>query len=56
MELLKRLEAAAEALLEQNRILREENSRLQREKESWAAERSQLLTEIDRILQRMEDI
>jgi len=56
VEILDRLDAATEALLEQNRHLKIENSALRAEKQAWLDDRSHLLSEIERILKRLDDV
>ena len=56
VDILEQLEAGIEKLLRQNSLLREEKKRLLQEKAAWAAERSLLVGEIDRILKRIESI
>ena len=56
MDILEQLEAGIEKLLKQNSLLREEKKRLLQEKAAWAAERSLLVGEIDRMLKRIDSI
>jgi uncharacterized protein (TIGR02449 family) len=56
VDILDRLDAATEALLEQNRRLKAENIALQAEKHAWHNDRSHLLSEIERILKRLDDV
>jgi len=54
--LLDRLEAAVARLLEKNRQLEGECRTLRREQLDWQQERKELLTEIERILERLEQV
>lgn len=56
MDILTRLDVATEALLEQNRQLKAENSALKAETQTWQDDRTHLLSEIERILKRLDDI
>ena len=56
METLDRLDRAIETLLEQNCHLKSENKLLQTEKMTWQRERLHMLEEIDRILNRLDDV
>ena len=56
MAILDRLECAVEVLLEQNRDLKSKNASLQTEKIQWQEERNHLVSEIDRILERLENV
>jgi hypothetical protein len=56
METLDRLEKAIDTLLEQNRHLKSENKLLQTDKVTWQKERLYMLEEIDRILNRLDDV
>ena len=56
MAILDRLEGAVEVLLEQNRDLKSKNASLQTEKIQWQEERNHLVSEIDRILERLENV
>ena len=56
MDILTRLDVATEALLEQNRQLKAENSALKAEKQTWQDDRTHLLSELERILKRLDDI
>lgn len=54
--LLSRLESAVEKLLEQNRRLNEECSRLKGENVAWRQEKAELLKEVELILGRIDDL
>ncbi|RLB73712.1 MAG: cell division protein ZapB [Deltaproteobacteria bacterium] len=56
MEVLDRLEGAIERLIEQNRQLKSEKASLQTEKLQWQQDRHHLVGEIDRILERLENV
>ena len=56
MQILDRLESAIEILLEQNRQLKSKNDSLQTEKMTWQKERDHLVGEIDRILERIDNV
>ncbi len=56
MDILDRLDAATAVLLEQNRRLKAENSALRAEKQVWLDDRTHLLSEIERILKRLDDV
>jgi len=56
VDILTRLDVATEALLEQNRQLKAENSALKAETQTWQDDRTHLLSEIERILKRLDDI
>ena len=53
MDTLTQLEAGVERLIQQNKTLVDENRRLNQDKVVWAEEKSQLISEIDRILERI---
>lgn len=54
MEVLSKLEDAVERLISKNRGLEQDVRRLEQEKAAWQQERTELVAEIDRILQRIE--
>jgi hypothetical protein len=54
--LLDRLETAVARLLEKNRRLEEECRVLRQGQLAWQQERSELLTEVERILARLESV
>lgn len=56
MQKLGQLEKAVAILLEQHRCLKDDNARLRYDKECWLQEKQRLLTEVDRILERLDDI
>jgi len=56
MDILMRLEAAVDTLLDKNQKLQAENIRLSDELEQLSRDRSHLLSEVDRILARLENI
>lgn len=56
MDMLTKLEAAVETLLQQNRELREENLRLRQADDGWQQEKRQLIAEIDRLVQRIDSV
>lgn len=56
MDKLYQLEKSVAILLEQHRSLKTCNRQLQAEKKQWLEERQRLLAEINRILERLDDI
>lgn len=56
MDLLNQLEKGIEELIRQNTLLKQEKQRLLQEKTAWSQERSQLVSEIDRMLKRIESL
>jgi len=56
VDILDRLDAATAVLLEQNRRLKAENSALRAEKQVWLDDRTHLLSEIEQILKRLDDV
>lgn len=54
MDLLHKLEAAVENLLQRNRQLSDENTRLREAEKHWLEERRDLQADIDRILERID--
>ncbi len=56
MDILDRLEGAIEILLKQNHQLKSENVSLKTEKVQWQQDRDYLIGEIDRILERLENV
>ena len=56
MQKLGQLEKSVAIILEQHRSLKTSNRQLQHEKKCWLEERKRLLAEIDRILERLDDI
>ena len=56
MDLLDQLENGIEGLIRQNTLLKQEKERLLQEKAAWSHERSQLVSEIDRMLKRIESL
>ncbi len=56
MDMLTKLEAAVETLLQHNCELREENLRLRQAEEGWQQEKRQLVAEIDRLIDRIDSV
>ncbi len=56
MDILARLESAVDVLLDKNNDLQIENAQLRENLERLSQERIQLVEEVDRILQRLENI
>lgn len=56
MDMLTKLEAAVETLLQHNCELREENLRLRQAEEGWQQEKRQLVAEIDRMIDRIDSV
>lgn len=56
MDMLTKLEAAVETLLQHNCELREENFRLRQAEEGWQQEKRQLVAEIDRMIDRIDSV
>lgn len=56
MDMLTKLEAAVETLLQHNCELREENLRLRQAEEGWQQEKRQLIAEIDRLIDRIDSV
>mgnify|MGYP001288022670 CR=1 FL=1 len=55
-ELLNRLEQAASKVIEQNRLLTNECRQLKDEQRTWQQEKAELLSEIEQVLKRLENI
>jgi len=56
VDILNRLDVATQELIEQLRQLKAENKTLRDEKQEWQKDRSHLLGEIDRILNRLDAV
>ena len=56
MDILARLEAAVDALLDKNQKLQVENAQLRDQLDHLSQDRSHLVEEVDRILKRLENI